>query len=150
MLFLSTYSNKIDKKGRVSVPAPYRAVLLEQKSGGMMAYPSLMHGCIEACGMDRFAKLNERIERFDPFSEERDAFTATIFGESMQLAFDSEGRVTLPENLLVVAGISEQAIFVGKGETFEIWEPTAFKDYAAKARAMVLERKHMLKGGEGL
>ena len=99
--------------------------------------------------MDRFAKLNERIERLDPFSEEHDAFTATIFGESVQLAFDGEGRVSLPETLVKAVGITEEAVFVGKGEMFEIWEPKAFAAYAAKARALVMQKKQLLKGGDG-
>src|SRR5947209_4287704 len=127
MLFLSTYHNRIDKKGRVSVPAQFRTVLAAQEFPGLIAYASPLHSCIEACGMARITKLNQRIEKLDPFSEERDALAAMLFGGSVQLAFDTEGRVMLPENLISAAGISEQATFVGKGEIFEIWEPKAFE-----------------------
>ncbi|MFO0389724.1 MAG: division/cell wall cluster transcriptional repressor MraZ [Alphaproteobacteria bacterium] len=146
MLFLSTYHNRIDKKGRLSIPSSFRSALISQEFSGIVVYPSPLHGCIEACGMARIMKLNQRIERFDPYSEERDAFATTIFGESVQLNFDPEGRVTLPAGLLAAANIAEETTIVGKGEIFEIWQPKAFEAHAKRARELVRERRHNLKG----
>ena len=145
MLFLSTYHNRIDKKGRVSVPAQFRTALAGQEFSGIVAYASLAHPAIEACGMGRIMKINERIEMLDPYSEERDAFATTIFGESSQLAFDSEGRVMLPEALIAAAALSEQAVFIGKGETFEIWEPKAFEGHVARARELARDKRYQLR-----
>lgn len=114
-----------------------------------MAFGSLLHPCIEGCGMDRFMKLNDRIETLDPFSEERDAFATTIFGESVQLSFDGEGRIMLPDVLIEMAGLSDQAVFVGKGEIFEIWEPEAFSEHKARARALAISKRHQLRGNKG-
>jgi MraZ protein len=151
MLFLSTYQNKIDKKGRVSVPALFRSALGRvaekgEEFSGIVAYGSFINRCIEACGIDRIRKLSDRIEQLDPFSEERDAFATTILGGSQQLAFDGEGRVMLPESLIATAGLSDMAMFVGKGETFEIWEPHAFGEYAARARELAREKRLRLRG----
>jgi MraZ protein len=146
MLFLSTYQNRIDKKGRVSVPAQFRAFLAAQEFPGIVAYVSPLHACVEACGMGRLMKINQRVERFDPYSEERDAFATTLFGESVQLAFDPEGRVMLPESLLEAAHLKENATFVGKGEIFEIWEPKAFEVHAKRARELVRENRYKLRG----
>ena len=96
--------------------------------------------------MNRIMKLNSRIEKFDPYSEERDAFATTIFGDSVQLAFDPEGRVMLPESFIVTAKLSEQATIVGKGEIFEIWEPKAFEAHAKLARELAREKRFQLKG----
>lgn len=145
-LFLSTYRNKIDKKGRVSVPAPFRQVLSKQKFSGIIAYGSFINPCIEACGMDRIEALHDRIEALDPFSEERDSFATTILGGSEQLAFDGEGRVMLPAVLLDIAGLEGQAIFVGKGRTFEIWDPERFAEYAERARVLAREKRLSLRG----
>lgn len=140
-LFLSTYVNKVDKKGRVSVPAPFRAILATQHYPGIVAYGSFINPCVEACGMERIEKLHSQIESLDPFSEERDAFSTTILGGSQQLGFDSEGRVMLPDSLVELAGINDQAVFVGKGETFEIWQPKAYEDYAVEARRLAAEKR---------
>jgi MraZ protein len=145
MLFLSTYRNRIDKKGRVSVPAPYRAVLAAQEYHGIVAYASFVNPCIEACGMDRIGKLSERIATLDPYSEEHDAFATAILGGSVQLPFDGEGRVMLPEHLISMAQITGEAVFIGKGETFEIWEPAAFEQYAKRARETARDRRSQLR-----
>jgi MraZ protein len=144
-LFLSTYRNKVDKKGRVSVPAPFRAVLKDQPFSGIVAYGSFVHECIEACGMDRIERLSESIDLLDPYSDERDAFAMSILGGSEQLSFDGEGRVMLPEVLLASAGITSEAVFVGKGATFEIWEPEAFARYAEKARDLAKRERGALR-----
>jgi MraZ protein len=146
MLFLSTYHNRIDKKGRVSIPAQFRAALAAQEFSGIVAYVSPLHDCIEACGMTRIMKLNSRVEKFDPYSEERDAFATMIFGESVQLAFDTEGRVMLPGALIAAAKLKEEVTIVGKGEIFEIWEPKAFESQVKRARELVREKRFNLKG----
>ena len=144
MLFLSTYINKIDKKGRVSVPASFRSALSEQNFPGIIAYSSFINPCVEACGINRIEVLNQTIDSLDPYSEARDAFATTILGGCIQLAFDSEGRVILPENLIAFAKLDEQACFVGKGATFEIWHPTVFEEYAANAREIAKSGRHSL------
>lgn len=148
-LFLSTYHNKVDKKGRVSVPAPFRTVLANQHFNGIVAYASFVNPCIEACGMDRIEQLSSGIDSLDPYSEERDAFATTILGGSVQLGFDGEGRVLLPESLMEGAGIKDQAVFVGKGTTFEIWNPQSFAAYADKARELAKEQRAVLRLKQG-
>ena len=144
-LFLSTFTNKVDKKGRVSVPASFRSVLSKQDFAGIVVYGSFINDCIEGCGMDRIEKLSESIDMLDPFSEERDAFATTILGGSIQLPFDSEGRVLLPESLLTLSNVSERAVFVGKGKTFEIWEPEAYKRYEDRARTLAKKERAALR-----
>src|SRR6185295_11521891 len=107
MLFLSTYHNRIDKKGRLSIPAQFRTVLLAQESSGIVAYPSPINTCVEGCGMQRIMKFNQRVERFEPYSPERDAFSAMLFGDSVQMTLDTEGRVMLPPQLVEFAGLKE-------------------------------------------
>lgn len=148
-LFLSSFEKQIDKKGRVSVPPSFRAVLAAQNFNGMIAYSSFVHPAIEACGMERIEKLYARIESLDPFSQEHDAFATAILGGSVQLAFDGEGRVVIPEPLLKKAGIEGSGIFVGKGATFEIWSPAAYAKHEAEARALALKMRLSLKSAPG-
>lgn len=96
--------------------------------------------------MQRIMKFNQRVEKFEPYSQERDAFSAMLFGDSVQLAMDTEGRVTLPPTLIEFAGLEEQVTIVGKGETFEMWEPKAFDKYIERVRKIVRENRSQLKG----
>lgn len=140
-IFLSTYLNKVDKKGRVSVPSAFRAVLAKEDFAGIIAYPSFVHPCIEACGISRIQKISEAIDEMDPYSDERDAFAASILGGSEQLHLDKDGRITLGEDLREQTGIKEKAIFVGKGQTFEIWTPERFEKYAENAKNLAKQKR---------
>jgi MraZ protein len=143
-IFLSTFENKIDSKGRVSVPASFRSVIAKETFNGIIAYPSFVHECVEACGIARMEKLTSAIDEMDPYSEERDAFAATILGESQQLSFDQDGRITLSENLISQAKLKDKAVFVGKGKTFEIWNPENYNKYAKNARDVAKQNRGKL------
>lgn len=93
--------------------------------------------------------LKEQINTLDTYSEEHEAFSMAILGGSDQLPFDGEGRIILPEELLKDAGIKEEAVFVGKGDMFEIWEPKAFAEYSARARKVALENRTKLRARNG-
>ena len=149
-IFLSKYLGSIDKKGRISVPSNYRAVLGNSNSSGMIVYPSIKHQCLEACSTQRLEELSKIIENLDPYSEERDAFETTILGESVHLTFDSEGRVVLPKALAEYASIDDSAYFVGKGLVFEMWNPTKFDTYLKQAKDIAQKNRGLLKniGGQ--
>ncbi|WP_341749039.1 division/cell wall cluster transcriptional repressor MraZ [Candidatus Tisiphia endosymbiont of Sialis lutaria] len=144
-IFLSKYINNLDKKGRVSVPAIYRAALSSQSFNGVIVYPSFRNKCIEACSLKRLEELSQMIQTLDPYSEERDAFETIILGEAIQLAFDGEGRVILPKSLIEHSDISEQVCFVGKGLVFEIWQPQNFETYLSSARQIAQNNRLTLK-----
>ena len=144
-LFLSTYVNKVDKKGRVSVPSSFRNILMDQTFHGIVVYHSFINDCIEGCGLQRIERLSESIDALDPYSDERDAFAMSILGGSIQLAFDGEGRIILPQSMLTQVKIDDQVVFVGKGATFEIWSPSLFAEYATKARAIAKDKRTYLR-----
>ncbi len=144
-LFLSTFENKVDKKGRVSVPASFRSELIEQGFNGIIAFPSLAHPAIEGWGKERMKALAGGIDTFDPFSDQRDNFANAILAEATELAFDGEGRVVLPEKLKEHAGIGETATFVGRGSTFQIWAPAAFVAAQEEAKRRAKENREVLK-----
>ncbi len=133
-LFLSTFTNKIDSKSRVSIPAQFRSSLVNKEFSGVVVYESFVNECIEGCDIERIKQISESIDSLDPFSEDRDALATALLGGSIQLTIDNEGRVIMPEALLKKAGIKDQAVFVGKGATFEIWNPKKFEDYMNKSR----------------
>ena len=95
--------------------------------------------------VERIKKISESIDNLEPFSEERDAFATAVLGGSVQLSIDGDGRVILPENLLKTAKIKDNAVFVGKGSTFEIWEPKSFNVYLEKAKAEAKLKRNMLR-----
>lgn len=146
-LFIDTFINKIDKKGRISVPATFRAALNGPGFQGIVAFPSFKYPAIQAASMEWMQGLTERMAQVDLFSDEHDDLTATLFADAKQLAFDGEGRIMLPESLTAHAGISEAAAFVGRGTSFEIWEPARLEAYKAEARQRASEKGRTLRQG---
>lgn len=141
-LFVSTFVNKVDRKGRVSVPASFRAALASQMPQGIVVFPSFTATAIEGCGSDFLEQLAaSTTAAFDLFSPEQDDINTLIFSSSHQLVWDPEGRVMLPEEILAHANITEQAAFVGKGRTFQIWEPAALKSHTEEARKRALQNR---------
>tara|TARA_B100000963_G_scaffold128400_1_gene112071 strand:- start:11628 stop:12077 length:450 start_codon:yes stop_codon:yes gene_type:complete len=129
-MFISTFENKLDKKGRVSVPASYRSHLSSLGYNGVVCYPSFINSSIEFCPQNRLEKIIETIDTLNPFEENRDIFSTSILANSFQFNFDSEGRITLTDKLLSHSGIQEKVLFVGLGKTFQMWEPLAFKKFS--------------------
>ena len=133
-MFLSTHENKLDKKGRVSVPASFRSYLNSMGYSGVICYPSFNNPSIEACPQSRIEKLSESIDSLNQFEEKRDIFATSVLSDSINLQFDSEGRVSLPAKLLEHAKIKQSMLFVGQGNTFQIWEPKIFEKFKIQAR----------------
>ena len=144
-MFLSTYENKLDKKGRVSVPASFRSYLSNLGYNGIICYPSFNNQAIEAWPQDRIEKLSKTIDSLNPFEEKRDFFATSILSDSENLQFDTEGRVSLSEKLLDHAKIKDRILFVGLGKTFQIWDPKNFEKFKSFARKKAFENRSNLK-----
>jgi MraZ protein len=140
-VFIGTFENKVDRKGRVSVPAQFRQTLVGQSFPGIVVFRSYRAAAVEACGIDFMERLNDSIAAMDLFSDAHDDLAATIFADSMQLPFDGEGRIILPPRLAEHAGITDRAAFVGKGPIFQIWEPDALESYKEAARERARDQR---------
>ncbi len=139
LVFASTFVNKIDRKGRVSVPAPFRMALTGQSFAGIVAFRSLKYPALDAGGYDRLEEITARLDELPEFSDEHDALESVI-ADAQQLPFDSEGRIILPQPLLAYAGIGENAAFVGVGRSFQIWEPGRHQRHQEEMRDRVRQR----------
>lgn len=151
--FLSTYVNKVDRKKRVSVPAPFRAVLAGSSFAGLIVYRSLREPAIEAFSRDVLDQLNSRrLSRSlegDDFEQVLlgggDSQIETIMAMVHELPFDGEGRVVIPPALAEHADIADRAAFVGRGNRFQIWAPEKFQEH--QDRAIDALRRRVENGG---
>lgn len=148
-LFLDTITNKVDTKGRVSLPADYRTIVKEL-STEIVCYRSLSAPCIEGCTEMLLDKLADDMDSaLDFFSETQDELTNLIFGDAKKFPFDSTGRIMLSEKLLKHANITDMAVFVGKGRKFQIWNPENWEKEEARIRAEALKKRPNIKIREG-
>ena len=144
-MFLSTYENKLDKKGRVSVPASFRSYLSNLGYNGVICYPSFNNQSIEVWPQDRIEKISNTIDSLNPFEEKRDFFATSVLSESENLQFDTEGRVSISAKLLNHAKIKNNVLFIGLGKTFQIWEPNNFQKFKNFARKKAFQNRSNLK-----
>lgn len=156
--FVSTFTNKVDAKGRVSIPAAFRAVLERDgyKSGGsagIYCYPSLDAPALDAGGERLAQKIDGLLAGLQDYSDERDELSVALYGDVQVLSLDADGRIVLPEALRAHAGIDGQVTFVGLGDKFQMWEPGRFAERRERARSKVQDLRKLLggnaaKGGE--
>ena len=135
--FVSNTTLRLDAKGRVSIPASFRSVLTRDGFAGLYCYPALDQPAIDAGGKALLAEIETLVNRFPPYSGEREEFLVALYGRSETVTIDGEGRVVLPDELKSHAGITDGVAFVGLGHKFQIWEPQRFRAHLAKATATV-------------
>ena len=133
-MFLSTYVNKVDRKGRVSVPATFRSTLATNRQPNLLvAFPSMRVPAVECTGSDRIEEMQDRIEGLEQFSEEYENLTQ-LFADAHPLTMDGEGRVILPERLKQHAQIADDVAFVGLGAMFQLWDPARYEAHSSAVR----------------
>ena len=142
--FVSHFTNRLDAKGRVSIPASFRAVLTRDGFEGLYVHPSIDAEALDCGGHALLREIDELVARLSPYSEERDMFSTALLGTSEILKVDSEGRVILTESVKTYAGIVSEVTFVGQGHKFQIWEPGRFRAHLEEARNRVRDLRKQL------
>ena len=142
--FVSNFTNRLDAKGRVSIPSGFRAVLAKDGYEGLYIHPALDLAALDAGGHALRRTIDDILARFSPFSEEWESLSTALNGTSEVLKVDPEGRITLSETLKAHAGIIDQVTFVGHGHKFQIWEPSRFQAHLDQARSRLRDVKRVL------
>ena len=133
-LFLSTFVNRVDRKGRVSVPATFRSTLATHRNPNQVVLiPSFKYPALDGTGSDHLGQIMEGLRTLDQYSERRDDLSL-VFSDVIPLQIDGDGRIVLPGELKEHAHIDNEVAFVGLGEWFQMWEPERFKAHRAEAR----------------
>ena len=138
--FIGRYLNKVDKKGRVSVPAGWRPSLISKDFSGIIAQSSLSERAIDAFPKNYLELIQNKLDLNDPLLEENEYESTVLFGGSV-LSFDSEGRVILSDSFRDEMNIVSEALFVGMGRRFRIWNPNIFEEYLDRAKSHMDKRR---------
>ena len=153
--FLSTHVNRLDSKGRVSIPAAFRQVLARESRDHLFCSPSLDLEAVDAGGDKLHQEIHAHLESYEAFSEEREVLSTVLLGDSENLKIDKDGRVVLSETLKDHTGITDSVVFVGHGFKFQLWQPERYEAYRrdVSKRAQEMRRARAARkreqGGEG-
>jgi len=132
--FRDELTNKVDGKGRVSIPAAFRAVLAagdpawEQGKNPRMV---LMHGmggdaCLTGYTIEAAKAMEQKILAM-PYGRDRKKLLRRMAAKSIPLAIDDNGRIILRKDLTEKFNIDSTAIFVGMVDLFQIWNPADYE-----------------------
>lgn len=144
--FLGTHQNRLDSKGRVSVPASFRTALRSDEDATLVLRPSHKHPCIEAWPARAFAELAAPLDSLDLFSEDHDDLQTALYADAFPVEPDREGRIVMPEFLQHHAGLTDAVVFMGMGRMFQVWEPAAAARRTAEARERSAARRLTIPG----
>lgn len=133
--FLGTHKGKLDKKGRISVPASFRAVLQALGTDEIVLFPSFRHPCIEAWPAPAFSALSAGHNSLDIFSDASENLAGALFAMAHPARPDAEGRLILPEDHVAEAGLGETIAFLGANQCFQIWDAERAMAHIRDARA---------------
>lgn len=147
--FVSNFTNRVDAKGRVSVPATFRAVLARDGHEGVFVHPALDLPALDAGGNRLLHEIDTFLAAFPIYSDEREQLSAATFGTSEILKLDGEGRIMLTDAVREHAGLTDTVSFVGLGQKFQIWEPERFREHLSNARSRVREARSRFMAASG-
>ena len=146
--FLSNAVNRIDAKGRVSVPAHFRTVVQRRGYSELYAIRQLDVPALDVGGLDLLDRYEERIALEDPFLQTADDMSFFVHGDGAFLKLDQDGRITVTDFIREHTGISSEVAFVGRGNFFQMWEPGKLGAYGAEVRARLSKLRQGTKPGE--
>ena len=146
--FLSNAVNRIDAKGRVSVPAHFRAVVQSRGYTELYAIRQLDVPALDVGGLDLLDRYEERMALEDPFRQTADDMSFFVHGDGAFLKLDQDGRITVTDFIREHTGIASEVAFVGRGNFFQMWEPGRLAVYGAEVRARLLQLRQGTKPGE--
>lgn len=141
---MGNYTTRRDAKGRLSVPAAFRAVLRDGAADGAMNLvlrASHQHACIEAWPEQTFQELGGGFDRLEHFSSDEEDLTTALYADAWPVEPDKEGRMIVPESLVRHAGLTDTVFFFGRKQLFQIWEPAAGERRIAEARQNAAARR---------
>lgn len=136
--FLSNAVNRIDAKGRVSVPAHFRSVIQKRGFSELYALRALEVPAMDVGGPDLLDLYEQRIELEDPFLRTGEDMSFYVHGEGTFLKLDQDGRIGMTDFIRAHTGITSEAVFVGRGKFFQIWEPSRFEMHGRAVRERLL------------
>ena len=133
--FLSHATNRIDAKGRVSVPATFRAVLASRDIRELYCLQDFIFPAVSCGGPDLLERYERQLTGMDPFSPEANRMSLLVHGGGVFMKLDPEGRLMVTDFIRAFTGITEEVTFVGRADHFQLWQPHAFHEAQVTARS---------------
>lgn len=125
-MFRGATSLNLDVKGRLAVPSKHRDALQAQCAGNLVltAHP---HGCLLLYPQPAWEPIQAKMMALSSFDKQSSALQRLLVGYAEDIALDSVGRLLVSPSLREFAGVEKQAMLVGQGSHFELWNLDAWR-----------------------
>jgi len=127
-MFIGEYNHNLDDKGRLAIPAKFRAIL---KKGAVVTKG--LDNCLFLYSKEQFETIAKKFAALPIGPAKARAFTRHMLAGAMDLDFDNQGRITLPEYLRNFSGLKKSIIIAGLYNHLEIWDEAAWNAYKGEA-----------------
>ena len=134
-VFKGTYRHRIDPKGRVPVPAPFRRTLLEAGETALVA--TVLDQCLAVYPLSEWQRLESQLRQMPAFSREVKALTRLLASRAVDCAPDVQGRILLPAALRHAGGLDVEVVAVGVVDRFELWAPARWDDFLRESERLL-------------
>ncbi|MGE5253020.1 MAG: division/cell wall cluster transcriptional repressor MraZ [Planctomycetaceae bacterium] len=123
-MFRGRFEHTIDSKGRVSIPAKYRELLVEEHDERLII--TNFDRCLVAYPYDEWRKVEEKIGSLSMVKKEAKAFQRFFVSGATECPIDKLGRILIPPTLRSYAQLEKDVVFAGMLKKFEIWSKERF------------------------
>ncbi len=127
-MFIGEYNHSLDSKGRLAIPAKFRMLL---KKGAVVTKG--LDDCLFLYSEEQFTKIAEKFASLPIGPAKARAFARHMLAGAMDLQFDNQGRITLPEYLRKFSNLKRNVVVAGLYNHLEIWDEGAWEKYKNKA-----------------
>lgn len=140
-MFRGSFAHTVDPKGRVSVPARFRDLILSSNDDRVVLtnFESQSTPCIDVYPYAAWLSMEERFLARPQFNPKTQAFTEYYIAGAQECQMDKQGRVVLPPLLRSHAQLGEAVMITGAGAKFQIWDPPAWQQVFQRARKQIFQ-----------
>jgi len=137
-MFQGEYTNNMDDKGRLNIPAPFRDVLQKTYDDTtIIAARDPQSLCLRVYPLREWKRLLAKIGARPSNDRVVQAFKRTVISSAQEYHPDKQGRVLVPQPLRSYAGMTKATVFAGSINTFEIWDAKAWDAQLASSLALL-------------
>lgn len=133
-MFIGEYQHSIDTKGRLAIPAKFRSTL---EHGAVVTRG--LDNCLFLYSMEEWGKLAEKLSQLPISQANTRAFSRLMLAGAMDVQFDKQGRILLPDYLRAYAGIKKDVVVAGLLNRLELWDEITWKEYKSRTEKESIE-----------
>jgi len=127
-MFIGEYSHTIDEKGRVAIPSKFRKLL---KKGAVVTRG--LDNCLFLYSLESWGELAKKLSALPISQSKARAFARLMLAGAMDVNFDNQGRIGLPEYLRKFGGLKKKTVVAGLYDRLEIWDEERWNKYKSGA-----------------